>query len=1093
MALKKILTAFFLSLTSTILLINEIPNKLNASQIKFDFSRENSDATIKVSSKQLIEIITNDSVGTIEADYLINQDATLMYENRIPNNNVTTFLNLDTLYVQANPYSYIDVNGNEICWTPDYINLENTNYYFANNNNVFECTINDVLDESEQIEVIYKTTLNLDKDNLNMVINQAYDVADYYVSNNIIENETQKYQQLYQQYLLDLDAYNKYEADSIKYEQDKILYDNYLLELQDYESKKKLYDEYLVEYNTYLEELEQYNTYLEELQAYETAQNNYQNYLNALKIYDDEYAEYLVEYDKYCGYMVKINYQLSAMELIKTSMTSLNRDVYSSVMGDAVTQVLKNVDLLVEAGAPAAVVEDANEATIQLKKYFPEYFSLTSNKEKYSYYKTNYRNILKNIELLLRSLDRLYRVPLVKNALEKGGMFEDYKDKFVILISQLALVANALDKNPVATYEGNLGSTDSSVTLYFDDTWRINGKSMQQALEYDYNFVDVNEYAGYLPIDYPDMPVKPTKPEVVSSPTKPNEVTKPIEPESVSNPGQAPETVNDPIEPTKVDKPTEPVAYVVDEQVLKLIEAYKEGTLHYRTPLNNDYALQLTSTLTKKFKNQDIVVVEFYDLESNFIDSYQTDLGSYIVYDSKMPTKSPDNVYASYAFLHWQYEDGSILDLSNVTKEGRVYPVFVGDKLQKYQVSFTVNGDVTTLEYEYGAMPSYDGDLSNFIVENKYFNFVSWDKEFETVTKDASYVAIFDENYLISDGTNHANIKYDGLNITVDLSMFDNTNVYLGNFIDEVLKKNQPYDLKFLTNNGDITISLTALQTTSLIDSDFSYIEIIAENVAKNEYVYQVNFYNSNNVNVNVECNLSAVFDGKFNKGKSNLYVVNDDETHSEVRADISNYKLSAKIQANKKYMIYPLYTVNCLGNNEYVEIVFSNNKYKAGDNVSYQINIKQDGIEISNIIFMSSTSFIEPVDNSFVMPEGDVSVHFEYKFINYVVEFYSDGELISTKTYKYGEKINPPANPFKADDENYSYTFAGWDKEFDTVTQDIKINAIFEKAEIIPVEFPEPSKFNIVKFIKITLFSSIGITIALIAFLIVKKKFLKK
>ena len=63
----------------------------------------------------------------------------------------------------------------------------------------------------------------------------------------------------------------------------------------------------------------------------------------------------------------------------------------------------------------------------------------------------------------------------------------------------------------------------------------------------------------------------------------------------------------------------------------------------------------------------------------------------------------------------------------------------------------------------------------------------------------------------------------------------------------------------------------------------------------------------------------------------------------------------------------------------------------------------------------------------------GDATYTATYKatYIDYTVIFVDeDGTVLSTKTYHWGDKVTAPADPTKAADNTYTYTFAGWDKE---------------------------------------------------------------
>ena len=65
---------------------------------------------------------------------------------------------------------------------------------------------------------------------------------------------------------------------------------------------------------------------------------------------------------------------------------------------------------------------------------------------------------------------------------------------------------------------------------------------------------------------------------------------------------------------------------------------------------------------------------------------------------------------------------------------------------------------------------------------------------------------------------------------------------------------------------------------------------------------------------------------------------------------------------------------------------------------------------------------------------------------ITYTVKFFNEGTLLSTQTIKRGENATAPANPTKAADAQYTYTFSGWDKSFTGVRSNLEINAVYTK-----------------------------------------------
>lgn len=62
----------------------------------------------------------------------------------------------------------------------------------------------------------------------------------------------------------------------------------------------------------------------------------------------------------------------------------------------------------------------------------------------------------------------------------------------------------------------------------------------------------------------------------------------------------------------------------------------------------------------------------------------------------------------------------------------------------------------------------------------------------------------------------------------------------------------------------------------------------------------------------------------------------------------------------------------------------------------------------------------------------------FEVKFIDF------DNSVLSCIEYNYGSEIIPPTAPQREKDEVFSYSFKGWDKEFDKCTSNVEIKALY-------------------------------------------------
>lgn len=70
--------------------------------------------------------------------------------------------------------------------------------------------------------------------------------------------------------------------------------------------------------------------------------------------------------------------------------------------------------------------------------------------------------------------------------------------------------------------------------------------------------------------------------------------------------------------------------------------------------------------------------------------------------------------------------------------------------------------------------------------------------------------------------------------------------------------------------------------------------------------------------------------------------------------------------------------------------------------------------------------------------------------YIDYTVSFVDeDGAELSKKTYHWGDKITAPADPTKAADKTYTYSFKGWDKEIGDCAGDATYTATYNPVYI--------------------------------------------
>ena len=130
---------------------------------------------------------------------------------------------------------------------------------------------------------------------------------------------------------------------------------------------------------------------------------------------------------------------------------------------------------------------------------------------------------------------------------------------------------------------------------------------------------------------------------------------------------------------------------------------------------------------------------------------------------------------------------------------------------------------------------------------------------------------------------------------------------------------------------------------------------------------------------------------------------------------------------------------------------VISENTYHYGDSVTVPADPSRGA---DNTYTYAFAGWDKPVSN--VTGDATYTATYTANYINYVVKFVDyNGGVISEKTYHYGDNVTVPADPGREDDENYTYTFTGWDKEITAVTSDAEYTAVYERKEKEPPVIP--------------------------------------
>lgn len=99
---------------------------------------------------------------------------------------------------------------------------------------------------------------------------------------------------------------------------------------------------------------------------------------------------------------------------------------------------------------------------------------------------------------------------------------------------------------------------------------------------------------------------------------------------------------------------------------------------------------------------------------------------------------------------------------------------------------------------------------------------------------------------------------------------------------------------------------------------------------------------------------------------------------------------------------------------------------------------------------------------------ESDTVFVAEFKKTEFTVAFYAYDRLLSMQTVFYGEGAVAPNAPVKPSTAEYDYSFDGWDRTFDRVTEDTEIRAVFrEIPRYYQVEFYAEEKLLKTDFVR--------------------------
>ena len=425
-----------------------------------------------------------------------------------------------------------------------------------------------------------------------------------------------------------------------------------------------------------------------------------------------------------------------------------------------------------------------------------------------------------------------------------------------------------------------------------------------------------------------------------------------------------------------------------------------------------------------------------------------------------VPEKA-DDVEFEYTSAAWSPE------VSTVCKGNAEYKATYEAEKKQYKVIYSVNGKET--EKIFDALTSAEDVrsgapevASDYEIDGKRYEFKGWDKAFEKVTKDVVYTALYD----VTD------IQYTVKFVNSNGEVISEQNLKYG---DKIVKPGNP---KY-PGNKDIYEHMFAgwdKEVSDVCTGDATYKAVFDKSIKIAFYKYNIEassrkdlfdyeyitgrepkYFTKLGSTITVTNdftgyeNIISMLEEAYIKGESDTIYGNNNEEFVKSFVSLTAEKAGVKVDAVDCWYVLKReadgwhvdggnlkdYTVKFV---DYDDSIISERIYNANENIIIPSNPVRESDETYNYKFAGWDKEVTSVKGNV-----DYKAVYEPSYIDYTVRFLNeDGSVITEATYHYGEDVVVPADPAKAADETYTYTFAGWDKEVTSVKGNTDYTAVY-------------------------------------------------
>jgi len=498
---------------------------------------------------------------------------------------------------------------------------------------------------------------------------------------------------------------------------------------------------------------------------------------------------------------------------------------------------------------------------------------------------------------------------------------------------------------------------------------------------------------------------------------------------------------------------------------------------------NATYTATYSSTINE-------YTIKFVDEDGTELQSGKVAYGETPVYTGETPTKAADDQF-TYTFAGWD------LEVVAVTGDA-TYTATYTTETNTYTVTW-VDEDGTILETDkdvaYGATPEYNGETPTKAADNQFtYTFAGWDPEIVTVTGDATYTAMY------STSVNEYTIMFvneDSTELQSGKVAYGEIPVYTGETPTKVADDQYTYtftgwtpDVAIVTGNATYTATYTTETNTYTVtwvnydgtvletDKDVAYgatPEYNGETPTKsadNQFTYTFTGWTPEIVTVTGDATYTAMYSTSVNE--YTIQFVNEDSTELQsgkvAYGETPVYAGETPTKAADEQFTYTF-----TGWTPDVAVVTGNATYTATytskTNTYTVIWLDEDGTILEtdeDVVYGSMPEYNgdEPAkaadeqytytftgwtpDVAVVTGNATYTATYTTKTNTYTVTWVDeDGTVLETdKAVVYGSMPEYNGNePTKSADNQFTYTFAGWDPEIVAVTEDATYTATYSNS----------------------------------------------